>query len=180
MIDAIHKSEIKMVSQPHESILNNDWDLMSYYSYRIQEGESCEIAISCGNIAALHHFLPFCNSVSNILMKTCIAYNRFQCAQILYRLGHRLGRLELEECLRISRNLEFVDWIIKKYPIVLHCYDRSFLFPTTEKHLVYRGVLFLRVPSVGMLTDMKEAIGGGFKNLPGELVHEVCLYLFSQ
>jgi len=176
-----YKRKMVRFQEMVEGIADNDWDILAEWlndRSRYVSDDLASYAAFCENIAIMHLFSKYFRPIQDVngdLMGTAMFESNFISTQVLYKLGYPAKRTQCVALLCRTTNIKFIDWTINKYHIT---YDGPQIFdPVIEVHLVYRGFL-LRAPSVGTLTDMKEAIGAAFEMFPQELIHEVCLYLF--
>jgi len=169
------------------AIKKNDWDKIAKWDLTTGSvdtvTEYLRRAIVNGNIALIRLFAKY-QREENIDVSRNIAPESMY---VMHRLGYRFDIKFLRTGLFIHyNNTRHIDWLMK------HCdpppSEEFFIWlylesletgiqPRILRHLIYRSFL-QRYLDEDTIQDMKIVLREGLDDLPKELIHEVCLYLF--
>jgi len=108
----------------------------------------------------------------------------FKMAVILHKSGFIIHEHAISILVRRSTNLRFIDWAMKncKPPLGkefihwIECFETD-IEPRILRHLIYRSSIqrYLDKETIDL---MENVLQKGLDDLPRELIHEICEYLF--
>jgi len=186
----------------HETIRRNDWDgIVKLTPILDKDEEARQIAIGSaatkGHLTLIHFLLRryphLLLSKDDSPTRHALNYNRIQAAQVLYRFGYAIDEVGIRELLFGSKNLQFIDWAMKKCKTPLDScfiewlhtiFDMDDIYMSfwginqeVYRFLIYRSYLS-RYIDTKTFEDMEKVLGNDFEAFPRELIHEISEYLF--
>jgi len=178
-----------------QAVLSNDWDTIASLSYllvstSIRTIDVIEDVLDRRDIPMTRLVCGRCRGISPYAaysMGFAMKRENFKMAVILHKLGHIVWAYDTCSLMRRSTNLRFIDWAMKNCepPLGKEFIDwkeqlenfKMDIEPRILQHMVYRSFIqrYLDEETIDL---MKNVLQKGFDDLPKELIHEICLYLF--
>jgi len=183
------------------AVSSNDWDTIASLSHLLETRsikiiDIIDAALDRQDIAMARLVCGRCRDTSCYAVyavEYAMERQDFKMAVILGKLGYIVRghdiRLLMWRATDVGHptNLLLIDWAMEKYKPqfdeefidwIEHLeYYKWSLYPRILQHMVYRSFIqrYLDEETIDL---MKNVLQKGFDDLPKELIHEICLYLF--
>jgi len=174
-----------------QAVLSNDWDTIASLSYllvstSVKFTETINAALVRQDIAMIRLVYGRFRDISPFAaysMGFVMCHGNFKMAVILDRLGYIVRERDIRLLVQSSKNLRFIDWAVKKCkpPPKEGFIDFHYAHITSKnilQYLAYRSFLPKYYMDEEAVNRMMNVLQEGFDDLPKELIHEICEYLF--